>query len=101
MSSSSKDRPLESGEGTGMKRMAAGVLFDLFGTVVVPFSKHRHSHALRLAAEALGLDPIRCDAAWSADYDNRVRGRSGAIAEQLRAFALAEGVELQGEQLDG
>ena len=80
--------------------MVAGVLFDLFGTVVVPFSKHRHSHALRLAAEALGLDPVRCDAAWNADYDNRVRGRSGGIGEQLRAFALAEGIELRGEQLD-
>ena len=80
--------------------MVSGVLFDLFGTVVVPFSKHRHSHALRLASEALGLDPVRCDAAWNADYDKRVRGRSGGIAEQLRAFALAEGIELRGEQLD-
>jgi hypothetical protein len=72
--------------------MVAGVLFDLFGTVVAPFSKHRHSHALRFASEALGLDPVRCDAAWNADYDNRVRGRSGSIAGQLRAFALLEGI---------
>jgi putative hydrolase of the HAD superfamily len=100
MSSPSKGRLPESGEGTGLKRMVAGILFDLFGTVVVPFSKQRHSHALRLAAEALGLDPVRCDTAWNADYDNRVRGHSGSIGEQLRAFALAEGVELRGDQLD-
>ncbi len=100
MSSPSSDRPLQSGEGAGRKRRLAGVLFDLFGPIVVPFSKHRHSHALRLAAEALGLDPVRCDTAWTADYDNRVRGHSGSIGEQLRAFALAEGIELRGEQLD-
>lgn len=80
--------------------MVAGVLFDLFGTVVVPFSKHLHSHALRFASESLGLDPVRCDAAWNADYNNRVRGRSGGFGEQLRAFALAAGIELRAEQLD-
>ncbi len=67
----------------------AGVLFALFGTVVTPFSKDRHSRALILAGETLGLDPVRCDAAWHADYNNRVRGRSGGIADQLRAIAFA------------
>jgi len=43
MSSSSKDRPLEAGRGRRTEEDGAGVLFDLFGTVVVPFSKHRHS----------------------------------------------------------
>ena len=69
-----------------------GVLFDLFGTVVAPFSKDRHDHALSLTAEALGLDPARCLSAWEADYDNRVRGRSGDIAAQLLAIADAQGV---------
>lgn len=77
----------------------AGVLFDLFGTVVAPFSKDRHSRALILAGETLRLDPVRCDAAWHADYNNRVRGRSGGIADQLRAIAFAEGVELDRDQL--
>jgi putative hydrolase of the HAD superfamily len=80
--------------------MVAGVLFDLFGTVVAPFSKNRHDRALTLAAEALGLDPVRCHTAWEADYDNRVRGRSGDIAAQLGAIATAQGIDLDQEQLD-
>ena len=68
-----------------------GVLFDLFGTVVVPFSRASHRGALASAAEALGLDPIHCDMTWNADYHNRVRGRSGGIAEQLSVIALAQG----------
>jgi hypothetical protein len=74
--------------------MVAGVLFDLFGTIVAPFSTDRHDHALTLAAEALGLDPDRCISAWEADYHNRVRGRSGDIAAQLQAMAEAQGIEV-------
>jgi putative hydrolase of the HAD superfamily len=80
--------------------MVDAVVFDLFGTVVATFSRDRHLRTLTLAAEALGLDPARCDAAWDADYDNRVRGRSGALAEQLRAIARSEGVALRRDQLD-
>jgi putative hydrolase of the HAD superfamily len=79
--------------------VVAGVLFDLFGTVVAPFSKDRHDHALSLTAEALGLDPARCLSAWQADYDNRVRGRSGDIAAQLRTMAEAQGIEVDRERL--
>ncbi|HWF20574.1 MAG TPA: HAD-IA family hydrolase [Acidimicrobiales bacterium] len=80
--------------------VVAGVLFDLFGTIVAPFSKDGHDHALTVAAEALGLDPARCISAWQADYDNRVRGRSGDIAAQLRTIADAQGIEVDSEQLD-
>ncbi|HEX3567493.1 MAG TPA: HAD family hydrolase [Acidimicrobiales bacterium] len=79
--------------------VVAGVLFDLFGTVVAPFSRDRHDHALTLASEALGLDPARCLSAWQADYASRVRGRSGDIAAQLRAMADAQGVEVDSQQL--
>jgi putative hydrolase of the HAD superfamily len=77
----------------------AGVLLDLFGTVVAPFSRERHNRALTLAAEALGLDPTRCLSAWEADYDNRVRGRSGDIAAQLLAIADAQDIKVNAEQL--
>jgi putative hydrolase of the HAD superfamily len=80
--------------------VAAGVLFDLFGTIVAPFSKKRHDGELALAAGALGLDPVRCNEAWEADYGNRIRGRSGHIAEQLRAIAAGEGIELDRAHLD-
>jgi hypothetical protein len=66
---------------------------------VVPFSKDRHDHALILAAETLGLDPARCISAWEVDYHNRIRGRSGDIAAQLRSMADAQGTETDGEQL--
>ena len=43
----------------------------------------------------------RCrSSAWGADYDNRVRGRSGDIAAQLRAIAAAQEIEVDREQLD-
>ena len=74
-----------------MRRDAAGVLFDLFGTVVVPFSRAGHRCVLASAAEALGLDPLHCDTTWDADYYNRVRGRSGDIAEQLSVIAMVQG----------
>lgn len=74
-----------------MRRDAVGVLFDLFGTVVVPFSRARHRGALASAAEALGLDPLHCENTWDTDYYNRVRGRSGDIAEQLSVIAMAQG----------
>ncbi|HEY2563852.1 MAG TPA: HAD family hydrolase [Acidimicrobiales bacterium] len=80
--------------------VAAGVLFDLFGTIVAPFSKSRHDGVLALAAGALGLDPLRCTAAWEADYGNRIRGRSGDIAAQLRAIAVAEGIEPNRQHLE-
>jgi FMN phosphatase YigB (HAD superfamily) len=82
------------------EEVAAGVLFDLFGTIVAPFSKNRHDGALALAAGAFGLDPVRCNTAWEADYGNRIRGRPGDIAEQLRAIAVGEGIELDREHLD-
>lgn len=74
-----------------MRRAAVGVLFDLFGTVVVPFSRATHQSALASAAAVLGLDPLHCDTTWNADYHNRVRGRSGDIAEQLSVIAMAQG----------
>jgi putative hydrolase of the HAD superfamily len=77
-----------------------GILFDLFGTIVVPFSRMRHIRALAAAAEALALDAAHCDAAWDADYHNRVRGKSGGIASQLHAIAVAQGVSLRQEQLE-
>jgi putative hydrolase of the HAD superfamily len=80
--------------------VAAGVLFDLFGTIVAPFSKKRHDGELALAAGTLGLDPVRCNATWEADYGNRIRGRSGDIADQLRAIAVGEGIELDRAHLD-
>lgn len=55
----------------------------------------RHERALGAAAEAVGLDPARCHQAWIADYDNRILGRSGAIAEQLGLVAAAEGMALK------
>jgi putative hydrolase of the HAD superfamily len=72
-----------------------GVLIDLFGTVVQPFPMDRHERALGAAAEAVGLDPARCHRAWIADYENRILGRSGAIAEQLGLVAAAQGVALE------
>ena len=76
-----------------------GVLFDLFGTVVRPFPLDRHQLALAAAAEEAGLDPTSANDAWEADYRNRVRGKSGAIAEQLLSIAAAEGVVVAPERL--
>lgn len=82
-----------------MRRNAAGVLFDLFGTVVVPFSRAGHQGVLASAADALGLDPLHCDMRWDADYYNRVRGRSGGIAEQLSVIAMAQGTAVCRDRL--
>jgi len=71
-----------------------GVLFDLFGTLVAPFSRARHSTELSVAARHLGLDPIECEKAWRADYRNRVRGNSGGIAGQMKLIAEARRTEL-------
>lgn len=78
----------------------SGVLFDLFGTIVEPFPMDRHECALAAAAEAVELDPGWCSQAWAADYSNRVRGRSGAIAGQLRWLAAARGVALDPVRLE-
>ncbi len=76
-----------------------GVLFDLFGTVVVPFSMTRHQEALAQVAAIAGLEADRCNAAWRDDYENRVRGRSGAIGDQLLAMAAAAGTSIADEPL--
>jgi putative hydrolase of the HAD superfamily len=80
--------------------MATGVLFDLFGTVVRPFSRTLHGEALRHAAVPLGLDPARCESYWEADYPNRIRGRSGSIIDQLCSIAAMEGVTPHLEHVD-
>jgi putative hydrolase of the HAD superfamily len=77
------------------RSMTAGVLFDLFGTLVRPFSRTDHSAELRQAAISLGLDPTGCELAWESDYPNRVRGLSGGIADQLRSIAGTEDKELR------
>ena len=55
----------------------------------------RHERALGVAAEVVGLEPARCHQAWIADYENRILGRSGAIADQLVLVAAAEGMTLE------
>lgn len=77
----------------------SGVLFDLFGTIVEPFPLDRHERALSAAADSIGLDPLRCSRAWAADYASRVRGRSGAIADQLLTMAGAEGLAPEAARL--
>ena len=80
--------------------MARGVLFDLFGTVVRPFSRTLHGAVLRHAAGLLGLDPATCEELWEADYASRVRGWSGDITDQLCSIALVEGVSPRAEHFD-
>jgi len=76
-----------------------GVLFDLFGTVVVPFSMRGHEEGLERIGPVIGLDPDHCNSVWRSDYEDRVRGRSGAIEDQLQAMAAAVGSHIAAEPL--
>jgi putative hydrolase of the HAD superfamily len=58
-------------------------VFDLFGTLVMPFRKTEHTAAVHGCARILGVDPEACHQAWVDSFPDRVRGRFGSVAENF------------------
>lgn len=59
------------------------VIFDLFGTLVPPFSLSQHGLVIRRMSATLGLPEDSFEQAWVEAYEERRTGRA-TIAEQLR-----------------
>ncbi|MEQ4722320.1 HAD family hydrolase [Nonomuraea sp. B19D2] len=57
----------------------AGVLFDLFGTLVKPFRRREHEHAVAACSAVLGVAPRDCLELWSRSFPERVRGGFSSV----------------------
>src|SRR5262245_29166305 len=62
----------------------AGVLFDLFGTLIPPFRRREHMEVLRACAQVLGLSFDACYRCWGETYLQRTRGEFVSIADNFR-----------------
>ncbi|MFI6742862.1 HAD family hydrolase [Nonomuraea sp. NPDC050451] len=65
----------------------AGVLFDLFGTLVKPFRRREHEHAMAACSAVLGVAAHDCLKLWSRSFPERVRGRFAGVGENFRWIA--------------
>ena len=59
----------------------AGVIFDLFGTLVSPFRRREHIQTMRACAGILGLEYEVFHREWVEIYPQRVRGEFSSLAE--------------------
>lgn len=57
-----------------MGRRIAGVVFDLFGTLVPRYPIDRHRQVLAEIAALLGVDPVRFTEVWIQRLDRRITG---------------------------
>ncbi|MFI7128106.1 HAD family hydrolase [Nonomuraea sp. NPDC050153] len=69
----------------------AGVLFDLFGTLVKPFRRREHEHAMAGCSTALGVPAQDCLELWSRSFPERVRGRFSGVGDNFRWIAAELG----------
>lgn len=65
----------------------SAVLFDLFGTLVRPYSRTAHTACVTDAAVILGVDAEVCLAQWRDTWPQRARGELATIEENLRLLA--------------
>jgi putative hydrolase of the HAD superfamily len=70
------------------------ILFDLYGTLVLPFRRREHQQTLARCAEILGIDVEECLRHWRAGYDRRATGEISSVAESLSLIAAACGAPL-------
>ncbi len=61
----------------------AGVLFDLYGTLVAPFRRREHMDAIRECAEHLGIGFEACHRYMGETYPRRIRGEFASVADNL------------------
>ena len=72
----------------------AGVLFDLFGTLIPPFRMREHMEVLRECAQRLGLSFEACYRCWGETYLQRTRGEFVSVADNFRWVARQTGEHL-------
>jgi putative hydrolase of the HAD superfamily len=77
----------------------AGVLFDLFGTLIPPFRMREHIEVLRECAQTLGLSFEACYRCWGETYLQRTRGEFVSVADNFRWVARQTGVQLTHQAL--
>jgi putative hydrolase of the HAD superfamily len=72
----------------------AGVLFDLFGTLIPPFRMREHMDMLRECAYTLGISFEACYRHWGETYLQRARGEFVSVADNFRWVAHQTGRQL-------
>ena len=81
------------GDTTTARVPFAGVLLDLYGTLV-PAAPHvecaPHLHEM---AGILGADPVVFERDWSGSFGDRVSGRLGSLEETIRRIAGRQGAD--------
>ena len=77
----------------------AGVLFDLFGTLIPPFRMREHIKVLQECAQTLGLSFDACYRSWGETYLQRTRGDFVSVADNFRWVARRTGVLLTPQAL--
>ena len=69
----------------------AGVLFDLFGTLVPPFRMAEHRAVLAECASILGIPFDECYRFWGEAYLPRIRGDFATVSDNFRWVAEQAG----------
>ena len=69
----------------------AGVLFDLFGTLIPASPTSRRRPHLHEMARRLGVEPAGFETDWIDSFDDRARGRLGSLRETVLRLAERRG----------
>jgi len=69
----------------------AGVLFDLFGTLVAPYRTREHQGIMRICADQLGISFEDCYRFSGETYPRRMRGEFASMADNLDEIARLAG----------
>ena len=77
----------------------AGVLFDLFGTLVTPYRTREHQQMLRECALHLGLEFEDCNRVSGETYPARMRGAFPTIRDNLALMAQTLGKQPTSDRL--
>jgi putative hydrolase of the HAD superfamily len=71
----------------------AGVLVDLYGTLVAAGPKSSRAPHLHQMARILDVDPVRFERDWSGCFAERMTGSLGSLEETVRSIAGRQGVD--------
>lgn len=71
----------------------AGVLLDLFGTLIPGRPRVSRAPHLHEMAHILGADPTAFETDWSGCFEDRVKGRLGSLEETVVQIARRQGLE--------
>ena len=69
----------------------AGVLFDLFGTLVAPYRTREHREVMRICADTLGIGFEDCYHFSGETYPRRMRGEFPSMADNFDEIARLAG----------